>query len=293
MPPKSGRQRRPRTLGLLGIELPGSSDDEDYRPPGGSASAHATPPKRRRRRQQEAGEEDVPLAQRRRQLAASRSPPGAAPRAGAAGAAAGGAAAAAGAPAGPAIHLPEEVLCLILRHACAPAAGGAIPTAAAGARGGVMGCAGYPGLLTSPGWPCKRCRGAQRARTRRADALLRCNAAPGARAVVQRYHRPTTPPYPNHPPTHRPAAMCVSRAWRAAVEACPDVWTHIDLARGRRCRPSDAALARAAPRWRRLRSLSLAGVTSVGDAGLQVWSREVPGWSAVMWVPAFVELRGT
>lgn len=64
--------------------------------------------------------------------------------------------------------------------------------------------------------------------------------------------------------------MCVSRAWRAAVQACPDLWAHIDLARGRRCRPSDAALARAAPRWHRLRSLSLAGVAGVGDAGLQV-----------------------
>ena len=154
MPPKSGRQRRPRTLGLLGVELLGSSDDEDYRPPGG---AHAPPPpQRRRRRQQEAAEEDVPLAQRRRQLAASRSPPGGAAKAAAAGAAAGGAAAAAGAPAGPAIHLPEEVLCLILRHACAPAAGGAIPTAAAGALVMWRAC---PGRATVPR---ARCRAVQR-----------------------------------------------------------------------------------------------------------------------------------
>lgn len=54
------------------------------------------------------------------------------------------------------------------------------------------------------------------------------------------------------------------------MQACPDLWAHIDLARGRRCRPSDAALARSAPRWHRLRSLSLAGVAGVGDAGLQV-----------------------
>ncbi|PRW20378.1 F-box LRR-repeat 6-like [Chlorella sorokiniana] len=70
--------------------------------------------------------------------------------------------------------------------------------------------------------------------------------------------------------------MCVSRAWRAAVQACPDIWAHIDLARGRRCRPSDAALARAAPRWHRLRSLSLAGVAGVGDAGLQTIAEHCP-----------------
>ena len=156
----SPKQRRARSLGLLGIELPGSSDDEDYCPPGGGGSSKGQPaPKRQRRRQrQEVADEDVPLAQRRRNLmAASRSPQSAAARPAAGSSGAGGltaaAAAAAGgdstaAPAGPAVHLPEEVLCLILRAACAPAAGGAIPTAAAGAvaaagwlQGGQVDCA--------------------------------------------------------------------------------------------------------------------------------------------------------
>lgn len=70
-------------------------------------------------------------------------------------------------------------------------------------------------------------------------------------------------------PAPPPAAMCVSRSWRAAAEACPDLWRHVNLS-WRRCRPSDAALARAAPRWAQLRWLSLSGVAGVSDAGLQV-----------------------
>lgn len=84
---------------------------------------------------------------------------------------------------------------------------------------------------------------------------------------------------PAHAPTPRHAgatsalpnlaASCVSRSWRAAVDACPDLWQHCNLA-SRRCRPTDAALAVAAPRWRQLSVLSLAGVAGVTDAGLQV-----------------------
>lgn len=89
-------------------------------------------------------------------------------------------------------------------------------------------------------------------------------------------------PLPRHPHPACPArpsipsAMCVSRSWRAAVEACPDLWGHCDLACGRRCRPTDAALARAAPRWRDLRWLSLAGVVGVGDAGLRAVAESCP-----------------
>lgn len=259
MPPK---QRRARSLGLLGMELPGSSDDEDYCPPGVSGGSKGQPaPKRQRRRQrQEVADEDVPLAQRRRNLmATSRSPQSAAARPAAGSSGAGGltaaAAAAAGgdstaAPAGPAVHLPEEVLCLILRAACAPAAGGAIPTAAAGA-------------VAAAGW----LQGGQ----------VDCAAALKSGVCA---HFASHPHASSQQHSLAPcAAACVSRGWHAAVQACPDLWSHIDLARGRRCRPSDAALARAAPRWHRLRSLSLAGVAGVGDAGLQV--REA-GWGSAV-----------
>ena len=71
--------------------------------------------------------------------------------------------------------------------------------------------------------------------------------------------------------------MCVSRSWRAAADATPDIWAHTDLSRGRRCRPTDAAMRACAPRWRQLRSLSLAGVDGVGDAGLQAsWMASSP-----------------
>lgn len=53
------------------------------------------------------------------------------------------------------------------------------------------------------------------------------------------------------------------------MEASPDLWRYCNLA-WRRCRPTDAALALAAPRWSQLQSLSLAGVAGVSDAGLQV-----------------------
>ena len=64
------------------------------------------------------------------------------------------------------------------------------------------------------------------------------------------------------------AAACVSRAWRAAVQATPELWAVVDLSWGW-CRPSNAVLAaNAAPRWAMMRSLSLAGCGAVGDAGL-------------------------
>ncbi|KAL4431484.1 hypothetical protein ABPG75_006740 [Micractinium tetrahymenae] len=191
MPPKQAasvgrvKRGRHREVGILGVALAASSEDEDYRPSGGAGSR-----RRRRIADEEHGDEDVPLAQRRCQLQHQQQRQ---QRQGAA-AAGGASAAVADAPAGLPIDLPEEVLCQILRLACAPAAGGAIPTAA--------------------------------------------------------------------------AAACVSRAWRAAVEACPDLWQHCNLS-WRRCRPTDVALARTAPRWDHLRWLSLSGVAGVADAGLQ------------------------
>lgn len=108
-PTPNKRSRRP--VGLLGVAQAGSSDDdEDYSPSGGGGGGA-------RRQRRRASEEDVPLAQLLRQRQA---------RASAA------AQTAPAAAAGPAIHLPIEVLSHILRLACAPAAGGAIPTAAAG-----------------------------------------------------------------------------------------------------------------------------------------------------------------
>ncbi|PSC74657.1 F-box LRR-repeat 6-like [Micractinium conductrix] len=190
MAPKRGQ--RSRKVGLLGLELANSSDDDDYRPPGASSGAA-----RRVAAAAAAAErtaEDVPLAQRRRQLVHGSGKQQAA-------ASGAGASAAVTGPSTPCPDLPEEVLCHILRLACRPEAGGAIPTAA--------------------------------------------------------------------------VAMCVSRSWRAAAEACPDLWHHISLS-WRRCRPSDAALARAAPRWTHLRWLSLAGVAGVGDAGLQTLARCCP-----------------
>ncbi|KAL4419549.1 hypothetical protein ABPG77_006880 [Micractinium sp. CCAP 211/92] len=178
-----GKRGRHRQVGILGVAFAGSSDDEDYRPRGGGRQ-------RRRPAGDDGSGEDVPLAQRRRQLQRQQL-----------GVQGQGAAAVGGSPAartavaaGPAIDLPEEVLCKILRLACAPEAGGAIPTAA--------------------------------------------------------------------------AAACVNRSWRAAAEACPDIWQHCNLS-WRRCRPSDAALARAAPRWTHLCWLSLSGVAGVSDVGLQ------------------------
>lgn len=53
------------------------------------------------------------------------------------------------------------------------------------------------------------------------------------------------------------------------MEASPDLWHSIDLG-ARRARPTDAVLAAAAPRWGRLRSLSLTGAPLVGDAGILV-----------------------
>ncbi|EFN51581.1 hypothetical protein CHLNCDRAFT_55036 [Chlorella variabilis] len=186
-PRSAPTKRQRRTVGLLGIALEASSEDEDYRPAGRRPAAAAAAAAGAGT-QRAAADEDVPLAQRRRQLHAQQrrlsgaGSPGS--PAGAAAAGAAGAAAAAAAPTVPAVHLPEEVLCAILRLACAPEAGGAIPTAA--------------------------------------------------------------------------AATCVSRSWRAAALACPDIWRHVDLS-WRRCRPSDAAISRAAPRWAHLTSLSLAG----------------------------------
>ena len=148
-------KRKKRAVGLLGVALPSSEDDDDYVPPGGSSaggSGSGAASRRQQRQQGGAEEEDLPLAQRRKQLLKARRSSGAGSAgaspviAGAAGAAtAGGAAAAAAAaasspvvavapePAGPAIHLPEEVLVHILRLACSPASGGAVPTASAGA----------------------------------------------------------------------------------------------------------------------------------------------------------------
>lgn len=133
----AAKRKRQRAVGLLGVALPDSSEDEDYAPP---ARAGATAPGRRQRQSRQPAEEDVPLAQRRRQLQQRQSGTGGAQAAGRA--VPGAEAAAPAGPAGPAVevHLPEAVLCHILRLACAPANGGAIPTAAAGAPRG--GCGG-------------------------------------------------------------------------------------------------------------------------------------------------------
>ncbi|KAI3424296.1 hypothetical protein D9Q98_009851 [Chlorella vulgaris] len=128
MAPTARRPSKRRAVGLLGIRQANSSDDEDYAPagyrsPAGAsrpASAAAYPPS-------PVADEDVPLAQRRRQLHAQQQqqqqqqPKPAA----AAGSGSG------GTPPARTPGLPDEVLCLILRKACDPANGGAIPTAAA------------------------------------------------------------------------------------------------------------------------------------------------------------------
>lgn len=70
-------------------------------------------------------------------------------------------------------------------------------------------------------------------------------------------------------------AACVSRAWRDAVRATPDLWSRVDLAYGW-CRPSDAAIAAALPRWAQLRSLSLSGCATLSDVALAAIAARCP-----------------
>lgn len=146
-------------------------------------------------------------------------------------------------------------------HASAAANGSCMLTSAARRPAGCLaGCD-----QTSQPLPSAAIRG--RAQTSQA---LGCWAPAPSYALPKlklRRRNPLTCPRPA-------AASCVSRSWRAAVEACPDLWQHCNLS-WRRCRPSDAILARVAPRWAHLRWLSLSGVTGVSDAGLQVRQRGV------------------
>jgi hypothetical protein len=182
MAPTARRPAKRRAVGLLGIRQANSSDDEDYAPagyrsPAGAsrpASAAAYPPS-------PVADEDVPLAQRRRQLHAQQQPQQQQPKpAAAAGSGSG------GTPPARTPGLPDEVLCLILRKACDPANGGAIPTAAAATcvcrawRAAALSC---PNLWQHIDLTWPRCRPTDAALARitpRWSGLRSLKLAPGA-----------------------------------------------------------------------------------------------------------------